>query len=82
MARRLVLLVLLLALMPSGCLSLERDTAHGYVWSKRGQTVGEALRLYCEQASEQERRKFMYAVLTQSGGSTIIAQCRPDPWDP
>jgi hypothetical protein len=78
MARRLVLLVLL-ALMPGGCFSLERDTAFGYVWSKRGQTVGENLRLYCEQASEQERRKFMYAVLTQSGGSTIIAQCRPEP---
>jgi hypothetical protein len=78
MARALVLLVLV-ALLPGGCLSLERDTAFGYVWSKRGQTVGEALRLYCEQASEQERRKFMYAVLTQSGGSTIIAQCRPTP---
>jgi hypothetical protein len=78
MAHRLVLLVLV-ALLPGGCLSLERDTAHGYLWSKRGQTVGEQLRLYCEQASDRERKQFMYAVLTQSGGSTIIAQCRPDP---
>lgn len=76
MSRRLVLGFLLLA---SGCFSVEQDTRRYYVWTKRGQTAGELLRLYCEQASEKERKQFMYAVLTQSGGSTVIAQCRPTP---
>jgi hypothetical protein len=77
MARGLALLLLVLVLLPGGCFSMERNAGSYYLWSKRGQTAGELLRLYCEQAGERERLQFMYAVLTQSGGSTMIAQCRP-----
>jgi hypothetical protein len=65
----------------AGCtlISTERDSASHYTWSKRGQTAGELLKLYCEQGTDRDRKRFMYAVLTQSGGSTFVAQCRPIP---
>jgi hypothetical protein len=66
------------ALLIAGCagnVSTERDAVGYYVWSQRGQTVGEYARLFCTRAAEQHRQVFRWGVEQAAGGARVIIAC-------
>lgn len=73
-------LLVALMILPTGCLSLERDAAASYAWSKRGQQAGDLARLYCEQASRMERGQFLYGFYGHAGRNIWMAiRCGDEP---
>lgn len=70
-----VLVLVLMVVLATGCAGMERDTSIYYVWAKRGQQTGDLAHLYCNQGGPRERAIFRHALESQAGRAQVTITC-------